>query len=150
MTKVLTSTVLLMLAERAVQHSPGTTVDSILEAEVGAYIPSFNRNWKVVESSNNDHDDVDSVEYTSFLSGETHELTYTTREAKKVMLVKHLISESSGIGYDQVCLSGTYHLYNNNIRQSHASCDPKHTNVYIWSIYIYIFMHIVGGYGSLA
>ena len=103
MTKVLTSTVLLMLAERAVQHSPGTTVDSILEAEVGAYIPSFNRNWKVVESSNNDHDDVDSVEYTSFLSGETHELTYTTREAKKVMLVKHLISESSGIGYDQVC-----------------------------------------------
>ena len=48
-----------------------------------------------------DDDDASSVQYTSFLSGETHELKYHLEDGTQPMLVKHVMAESSGIGYDQ-------------------------------------------------
>ena len=45
----------------------------------------------------------ETVEYTRFLTGETHPLKISRVElpATKKMLVKHCMAESSGIGYDQ-------------------------------------------------
>eukprot|EP00755_Sulcionema_specki_P034057 Sspe_Gene.20850::Locus_7695_Transcript_1_1_Confidence_1.000_Length_2172::g.20850::m.20850 len=90
MTKVLTSTVALILHEK---HS-----DFRLDDPVSKYIPSFARKWEVVEESSSA--DAREVQCTAFASGVVTTVRYATRPANSTMLVKHLMCECSGIGYD--------------------------------------------------
>jgi len=65
------------------------------------YIPSFNRQWDVCESASPDDPTASSIFYESFLTGSSVPISYKTRPAKETMKVKHLMGESSGIGYEQ-------------------------------------------------
>ena len=80
-----------------------------LNDPVSKYIPSFNREWKVVTvvDADGEWDPKDPpekweapIEYTSFMSGKTETITYKTAPARKTMTIKHLMSESAGISYD--------------------------------------------------
>jgi CubicO group peptidase (beta-lactamase class C family) len=64
-----------------------------LNDPVSKYIPSFDREWEVVTV----HAEGEStVEYTSFMNGETNHITYTAAPATSTMTIKHLMSESAG------------------------------------------------------
>lgn len=98
MTKVLTNAVALRLYEEGLFK---------LEDPVGDYVPSFQREWSVVVPLDDvrtlqiDPAATHSVDYYAFVKGETETLHYTTFPAKETMRVKHLMSETSGIEYDQ-------------------------------------------------
>jgi CubicO group peptidase (beta-lactamase class C family) len=98
MTKVLTNAVALRLYEEGLFK---------LEDPVGDYVPSFQRTWNVVVPLDDvrtlqiDPVATQSVDYYAFVKGETQTLHYTTTPAKETMRIKHLMSETSGIQYDQ-------------------------------------------------
>lgn len=86
MTKVFASTVALMLEEKGALD---------LEAAVGDYLPAFSRTFEVVVP--NEEAGGKTVEYQSFLTGETHTFKYDTKPATQTLLLKHCMAESSGI-----------------------------------------------------
>lgn len=88
MTKVLTSFVALRLYE-----------DGLFKFEdaVGDYVSSFKRVWEVVVDC---EDGGETIDYRSFLTGETSTLRYRRVASTKPMRIKHLMSETSGIEYD--------------------------------------------------
>jgi CubicO group peptidase (beta-lactamase class C family) len=88
MTKALACTVLYILKEKGVVG---------FESPVSDYIPSFNRTWEIVDY---DKDGPHQTDYVSFMTGKTTTLNYRKSMAKNQMLVKHCMSECSGIGYD--------------------------------------------------
>ena len=88
MTKVLTSFVALRLYEEGLFD---------LEDPVSKYIPSFDRTWEVVVDSERGPE---SIAYRSFLTGKVLDLNYKRDKSVRPMLVKHLMSESSGIEYE--------------------------------------------------
>lgn len=89
MTKVLCCATALRLYERGLFK---------LEDPVSDYIESFQRDWEIVKPSESGSK---SVDYYAFVKGETVPLKYDTTPATKPMLIKHLMSETSGIEYDQ-------------------------------------------------
>ena len=91
MTKVFASTIALILKEEGL-------ID--LEAPVGSYIPSFDKNFEVIINSANCENEVMEIPYTSFMTGKTTNLSYCKKVAKNKMLVKHCLAESAGVGYD--------------------------------------------------
>ena len=96
MTKVLTSFLALRFYEEGLLD---------FNDQVSKYIPSFDREWEVV----NDADDRgDLLCYRSILTGRELQLHYERRPATQPILIKHLISETSGIEYD---LFSEYDLY---------------------------------------
>ena len=88
MTKVLTSFVALQLYEEGLFD---------LEDRVSKYIPSFDRPWDIVRDSENGSE---SIDYKSFLTGQTLNLNFHREKSAQPMLIKHLMSESSGIEYE--------------------------------------------------
>ena len=88
MTKVLTSFVALRLYEEGLFD---------LEDPVSKYIPSFDRSWDIVVDSDSGPERID---YKSFLTGEILNLGFKREKSTKPMLIKHLMSESSGIEYE--------------------------------------------------
>lgn len=68
-----------------------------LNDPVSKFLPSFDREWAVVTvvPDGDAGGDVESVDYTSFLSGETSNLKYTQKPSTSVMTIKHLMSEST-------------------------------------------------------
>lgn len=113
MTKVLASTVLLKLAEEYACTGGCESVDAFLDAEVADLVPSFKREFRIVSVVGSAsraseagcaepmESAADIVKYTSFLTGATYRLAYEMRPASRPLLVKHLMAEASGIGYDQ-------------------------------------------------
>ena len=91
MTKVLTSTVALMLSEKG-----ALSVDDA----VGEYIPSFHRQWDIVAASKDEASAAGVVEYVDMVSGKNVTIPFTRSAAKRAMLISHLMSEHSGIGYE--------------------------------------------------
>jgi CubicO group peptidase (beta-lactamase class C family) len=105
MSKVLTSTVALMLYESGAL--------SLTDA-VGDFIPSFNRKWEVVEPAAGlcpkgaaiaaldprRQATVESVSCYDMATGCEELRPFTRKPSSKPMLIKHLMSESSGIGYE--------------------------------------------------
>ena len=91
MTKVFASTIALILKDEGL-------ID--LEATVGSYIPSFDKNFEVIINSANCENEVMEIPYTSFMTGKTKNLSYCKKVAKNKMLVKHCLAESAGVGYD--------------------------------------------------
>jgi len=89
MTKVMTSTIALVLRSRYGEPSP--------DDEVSKFIPSFGRDWHIVEEAT--HAD-EAVEVRSLITGRTEQVSFSRRKAVGPMLVKHLMSECSGIGYE--------------------------------------------------
>ena len=89
MTKVMTSTVALMLMEKGVMR---------LDEDVASFIPSFGREWQVC--SEGQPGDT-TVPYESFLTGDTVHVPYRLAPAQETMKIKHLMSECSGLGYEQ-------------------------------------------------
>jgi CubicO group peptidase (beta-lactamase class C family) len=92
MTKVLTSTIALILYDRGLLK---------LNDPVGDYIPEFDRAWSVVRSA--DKGDVayrGEVEVANLLLGTKSLVGYAAEPAREPMRIKHLMSETSGIGYD--------------------------------------------------
>jgi CubicO group peptidase (beta-lactamase class C family) len=89
MTKVLCCATALRLYERGLFK---------LDDPVSDYIDSFQREWEIVKPSEAGSQ---SVDYYAFVKGETMQLRYNTMPATKPMLIKHLMSETSGIEYDQ-------------------------------------------------
>lgn len=105
MTKVLTAAVASMLEETG-------TLD--FDAPVSKYIPSFGKRQDVLANAQTASkkcptptmiemgtDEIDEVEYTSFLTGETTTLHFTRRPAARTLRVRHCLGEASGLGYDQ-------------------------------------------------
>jgi CubicO group peptidase (beta-lactamase class C family) len=88
MTKVLTSFVALRLYEDGLFK---------LDDAVGDYIPSFERDWEIVVDCESGGETID---YRSFLTGETTTLHYKRVGSKEPMRIKHLMSETSGIEYE--------------------------------------------------
>jgi len=64
---------------------------------VSKYIPSFHREWEVVRDTD---DGGDMLNYRSMLTGRELQVRYERRPAKQPILIKHLMSETSGIEYD--------------------------------------------------
>eukprot|EP00928_Gymnodinium_smaydae_P052559 TRINITY_DN3654_c0_g4_i1.p1 TRINITY_DN3654_c0_g4~~TRINITY_DN3654_c0_g4_i1.p1 ORF type:complete len:471 (-),score=66.82 TRINITY_DN3654_c0_g4_i1:25-1437(-) len=89
MTKVMTSALALLLRARTGEPS--------LEDEVSKYIPSFQREWDVVEENASG---AESVGARSLIAGVTDQIAFGRRRAGEVMRVKHLMAECSGIGYE--------------------------------------------------
>mmetsp|Transcript_94671 Transcript_94671/g.167684 ORF Transcript_94671/g.167684 Transcript_94671/m.167684 type:complete len:406 (-) Transcript_94671:78-1295(-) len=92
MTKVLTSTLALMLQERVGEPCQAD--------EVAKYIPSFGRAWDVVEAAGADAQAPETVKVRSMISGVTESVPFVRRKPPGPMLVKHLMAECSGIGYE--------------------------------------------------
>ena len=88
MTKVFASTIALILKEEGL-------ID--LDATVGSYIPSFDKNFEVIINSANCENEVMEIPYTSFMTGKTKNLSYCKKLAKNKMLVKHCLAESAGV-----------------------------------------------------
>lgn len=88
MTKVLTSFVALRLYEEGLFD---------FEDPVSKYIPSFDRSWDIVVDSKSGPE---SIDYKSFLTGRVIDLGFKREKSAKPMLIKHLMSESSGIEYE--------------------------------------------------
>jgi len=88
MTKVLTSFVALRLYEEGLFS---------FEDPVSKYIKSFERSWDVVVDSESGPE---SIDYKSFLTGQILNLGFKREKSVKPMLIKHLMSESSGIEYE--------------------------------------------------
>ena len=88
MTKVLTSFVALRLYEEGLFD---------LEDPVSHYIPSFKRPWDIVTDSNSGPE---AIDYRSFLTGQTVNLSFKREKSSQAMQIKHLMSESSGIEYE--------------------------------------------------
>ncbi len=91
MTKVFASTIALMLKEQGLLD---------LEAPIGTYLPSFNKEFEVIKEPTDRETEVNQIPYTSFMSGKTTNLSYSKSVAKNEILVKHCLAESAGIGYD--------------------------------------------------
>ena len=89
MTKVLTCATALRLYERGLFK---------LDDPVADYVESFRREWEIVKPSDSGSK---SVDYYAFVAGETKALKYDTVPATHTMRIKHLMSETSGIEYDQ-------------------------------------------------
>jgi len=89
MTKVMTSALALALHERTGSLNP--------EDAVSKYIPAFDREWDVVEECPSGSEIVD---VRSMITGETQQVSFRRRKASQPMLVKHLMAECSGIGYE--------------------------------------------------
>lgn len=104
MTKVLTSSVALILYERGWIHS--------LDDPVHKYIPSFDRNWDVVTEQDSTLEnsakrqkldgasDKESVDIRSMITGKTRTAHFKRQAAEHEMLVKHCMAECSGVGYE--------------------------------------------------
>jgi len=111
MTKVMTTTVALMLVERGCLS---------LDDPVSEYLPSFKREkegWDIVAVADATSYNLlkeGSIEYESFLTGQKVDIKYSLRRSKEVMRVKHLMSESSGIGYEQW---SDYQLYDKSLKE---------------------------------
>ena len=74
MTKVFAAAVGLMFKEKGLLE---------LEAPVSDYIPSFAREFEVLTDAQDGDAGAESVPYTSFMTGETHDLKYTKAPAEK-------------------------------------------------------------------
>jgi CubicO group peptidase (beta-lactamase class C family) len=88
MTKVMTSFLALRFYEEGLLD---------FNDPVSKYIPSFHREWEVVKDAD---DGGDWLNYRSMLTGRELQLRYERRPAKQPILIKHLLSETSGIEYD--------------------------------------------------
>jgi CubicO group peptidase (beta-lactamase class C family) len=88
MTKVMTSTIALMLYEKGCFK---------LNDPVSKFIPSFDREFSIVSACT---DSDKSVNYHDMLSGKDHKISYKEIPSTKPMLIKHCMSESSGVGYE--------------------------------------------------
>lgn len=89
MTKVLTTTVALMLYEKGAFK---------LNDPVSDFIKSFNREWQVVQETDDIH--CPSVPYRDMITGKSFNIHYKMKPAKESMKIKHLMAECSGIGYE--------------------------------------------------
>jgi CubicO group peptidase (beta-lactamase class C family) len=94
MTKVLTNAVALMLYERDGKN--GRLFQ--LNDPVSKFLPDFDRDWFVVSESIDSSDK--SVEYADMLTGAPIQFRYKLTPSRQVMKIKHLMAESSGIGYE--------------------------------------------------
>ena len=90
MTKVITATVAMILCENGCLE---------LDDAVSKYIPAFDRKWDVIEPSSVSESQ-HSVDYRNHVSGERETLHYNLRPSTSEMKVYHLMSETSGIGYE--------------------------------------------------
>lgn len=68
-----------------------------LEDPVSKYIPSFGREWSVLREDDNGSQ---TVEVFDAIAQESKEFRYSSESNGVQMQVKHLLSETSGIGYD--------------------------------------------------
>ena len=77
-----------------------------LEDPVSKYLPCFNREWSVLEEA---EDGSRSIEVFDALAQMPNEVRYSLMPSEVEMQVKHLLSETSGIGYDfgATCLACT-------------------------------------------
>ncbi|MEX2650414.1 MAG: serine hydrolase domain-containing protein [Alphaproteobacteria bacterium] len=92
MTKVLTSTVALMLYEKGLFK---------LNDPVGKYLPSFDRDWTVVwEADEADAAPLGELRVHNMALGRSTTVRYAGAPARNLMRIKHLMTETSGIGYD--------------------------------------------------
>lgn len=92
MTKVLTSTVALILYDRGLLK---------LNDPVGDYIPEFDQDWMVVrKAGKTDSQYFGEVEISNLALGKKTLVGYAAEPAREPMRIKHLMSETSGIGYD--------------------------------------------------
>ena len=91
MTKVLTTSIALMLRDQGLLE---------LEAPVETYLPAFGRQFEVLHEAPHGQEGALNVPYTSFMTGKTQNLSFTKTAAQNKILVKHCLSESTGIGYD--------------------------------------------------
>ena len=67
------------------------------EDPVSNYIPSFDRDWSILEPDNSGSE---TVEIFNALTGDSRELRFNFVPNREQMQLKHLLSETSGIGYD--------------------------------------------------
>jgi len=92
MTKVLTSTIALMLHDRGLLR---------LDDPVGDYIPSYDRDWLVVRRADKrDTGYRGEIEIGNLALGTTTTVAYAAEPARETMRIRHLMSETSGIGYE--------------------------------------------------
>ena len=92
MTKVLTSTVALMLYDKGLFQ---------LNDPVGSYLPSFDREWTVVrEADQGETSPLGEVDIYNMALGTSSTVKYSGDRTENVMRIKHLMTETSGIGYD--------------------------------------------------
>jgi CubicO group peptidase (beta-lactamase class C family) len=92
MTKVLTSALALMLYEKGLFK---------LNDPVGAYLPSFDREWTVVREADQGRESpLGEVDIYNMALGTSSTVKYSGVRANNVMRIKHLMTETSGIGYD--------------------------------------------------
>jgi len=90
MTKVLTSTVALMLYEKGLLR---------LDDPVGQHLPAFDRAWTVVREADGEPA-LGEVAIRSLATGRAEVVRYAGAPARNVMRIRHLMTETSGIGYD--------------------------------------------------
>jgi CubicO group peptidase (beta-lactamase class C family) len=91
MTKVLTSTIALMFYEKGLFK---------LNDPVARFIPSFDREWRVVRAAGAGERPEAEIAVRNMQTGTTSTVPYVGVPATNVMRVKHLMSETSGIGYE--------------------------------------------------
>lgn len=92
MTKVLTSTIALMMYDRGLLK---------LNDPVSDYLPEFDRDWVVVSQTDRTGGrSLGDVEIVNMALGKRTVVGYSAEPARETMRVKHLMSETSGIGYD--------------------------------------------------
>lgn len=147
MTKVLTSFVALRLYEEGLFD---------FEDPVGKYIASFDRSWDIVIDSK---DGPDSLDYTSFLTGQCSKLNFKRQKSLQPMLIKHLMSESTGIEYELFSEYDSFlgggicnrnaGLVANGIRQKINSDVYKSTNILGADLTLEQFVDTIGTAGVL-
>ena len=94
-----------------------------LDDPVSQYIPSFRRDWSVLQQSDSGPE---SVEIFDALTGKSKELRYLLEPNSGQMQLKHLLSETSGIGYD--FLLGDTSLACNTLREIAAAPERYFTS----------------------
>ena len=117
-----------------------------LEDMVSRYIPSFDRQWSVLKPNG---DGQHSIEVFDALTQETIAVEYDLLPSNRPMRIKHLISETSGIGYD--FLGGLTTLACNTLRQKAALPETYFTssNIVGTSLTVEEFSDLIAKVGIL-
>ncbi|MEQ9260103.1 MAG: serine hydrolase domain-containing protein [Roseovarius sp.] len=114
MTKVMTNALALMLYDKGLFR---------LSDPVSLYLPAFDRPWSVVREATHGELPTGEIEVQNIALGTRRRTGYVATPAEQVMRIGHLMSETSGIGYDlwsdldevmgnTLCTKGAFHIAN--------------------------------------